>query len=92
MQWPKLFYQVYLHVKYEFKGKGIGKMLLQNAAIYIKQKTETDAMFLWVLVKNIEAIQFYLKIGANNYETVSLHCPDGLHYDCYRMIWNEKTK
>lgn len=34
-----------LQAKFEFQGKGIGKMLLQKAAIYIKQKTDTDAMF-----------------------------------------------
>jgi ribosomal protein S18 acetylase RimI-like enzyme len=46
----------------EFFGKGIGKLLLENAEKYFYQK-EHSQFVLWVLEKNEQARKFYEKSG-----------------------------
>lgn len=76
-----------LHVKPDFKGKGIGKKLLNKASDLIFENYRTRLMHLWVFQANTSAIGFYEKLGGKNAETSLRENPDGTQSDCFRMVW-----
>ncbi len=76
-----------LHVKPDFKGKGIGKKLLNKASDLIFEKYKTKLMHLWVFEANTSAIGFYKKLGGKNTERSLKENPDGTKSYCFRMVW-----
>ena len=58
-----------LHVDSEFIGQRIGEQLLVEAALFLDAKNKTS-MYLWVLVNNTKAINFYERIGGKPEETI----------------------
>jgi len=51
-----------LAIKQEYKGKGIGKKLMETAEEYLKSKGH-EKFGLWVGENNKKAIKFYEKLG-----------------------------
>ena len=51
-----------IFVKEEFRGKGIGKKLLEEAESYCREK-RYSRILLMVSVNNVEAIRLYNKMG-----------------------------
>lgn len=76
-----------LHVKPAFQGNGIGKTLMQKAAINIAQNQEPDHYYLYVLVKNSSAIDFYKRLGGRIDGLELFKNPDGEQSEVYRVIW-----
>lgn len=76
-----------LHVKPDFKGKGIGKKLLIKASDLIFENYKTKLMHLWVFEANTSAIGFYKNCGGKNVERSLRDNPDGTQSYCFRMIW-----
>ncbi len=76
-----------LHVKPDFKGKGIGKKLLNKASELIFENYKKKLMHLWVFEANTSAIGFYKKIGGKNTERSLKENPDGTKSYCFRMVW-----
>ena len=76
-----------LHVKPDFKGKGIGKKLLNKASDLIFVNYKTRLMHLWVFEANTSAIGFYEKLGGKNAERSLKENPDGTQSYGFRMVW-----
>jgi GNAT superfamily N-acetyltransferase len=76
-----------LHVISELKGKGIGRELLRRAAAWVYAHDGNSPIYLWVLVKNEGAKQFYDRMNGENYEMAGVANPDGSYSDCYRYVW-----
>ncbi|MCU0390792.1 MAG: GNAT family N-acetyltransferase [Thermoflexibacter sp.] len=78
-----------LHVTKALKGKGIGKKLLQQAALWIQETYQDNKMYLWVYELNTNARQVYEKLGAVNYEMEQKENPDGTFATTFRYIWTD---
>ncbi len=78
-----------LHVSSELKGHGIGKELMRRAATWVYERNATSPLYLWVLVKNEAARQFYDRLGGVNQEMIAVANPDGSFSDCYRYVWKD---
>lgn len=59
-----------LHVSNDFKGQGIGRQLIKQAAEWVQQQQPDSAFYLWVYEKNHSARQFYEHLGARNHEAI----------------------
>jgi GNAT superfamily N-acetyltransferase len=78
-----------LHVTKDLKGRGIGRQLLQQATLWIKEKYQDNKMYLWVYELNTNARQVYEKLGASNYELENKQNPDGTYANSFRYIWTD---
>lgn len=76
-----------LHVTKDLKGKGIGRKLLQQAALWISDKYQENKMYLWVYQQNTNAHQVYQKLGAVDAELVNKENPDGTYSNSIRCVW-----
>lgn len=57
-----------LHVRPNVKGKGIGKVLMKEISQWLLKNNHNEAIYLWVLEKNIPAQKFYDHIQGQNCE------------------------
>jgi ribosomal protein S18 acetylase RimI-like enzyme len=78
-----------LHIAEQYQGQGIGKMLIDKAKEYIRQKALGTKMHLFVLEKNENAIHFYQKLGARNNNAEIYTSPDGLQLKIFKMVWDD---
>jgi GNAT superfamily N-acetyltransferase len=78
-----------LHVTKDLKGKGIGRQLLQQAALWIRETYQDNKMYLWVYELNTNARQVYEKLGAINYAMENKQNPDGTFANTFRYIWTD---
>ena len=78
-----------LHVTKDLRGKGIGRQLLQQAAIWIKEQYQENKMYLWVYELNTNARRVYEKLGAINHELENKQNPDGTYANSFRYIWTD---
>ena len=76
-----------LHVSPDFKGRGIGKRLIDKAAKWIFETYQQTYFYLWVYADNKAARQFYEKIGGENVELDSYTSSDGTSADVLRYAW-----
>ncbi len=66
-----------LHVLSEYQRLGIGKLLMSEAARWVRLKDPSSSLYLHVLSKNTKAIKFYEKIGGKNIGTYDTQLPWG---------------
>lgn len=59
-----------LHVASAYKGRGIGRTLIKQAAGWVGQREATSPFYLWVYEQNHPARAFYDSLGAINQERV----------------------
>ena len=59
-----------LHVAGAYKGRGIGRSLIRQAAEWVRQREPTSPFYLWVYEKNRPARVFYDSLGGINQEAV----------------------
>ena len=71
-----------LHVAQAYKGRGIGRQLMQQIAGWVVQNQATPSLYLWVYEKNHPARQFYERLGAINQQAVA-----GEHAVALRYVW-----
>ena len=81
-----------LHVRSDYKRKGIGKILLKKSAKLLMAKSDESSLYLWVLTKNSGAIDFYEKVGGTRHDTKAWKTPDNRSNDTYRYVWNDLEK
>jgi GNAT superfamily N-acetyltransferase len=81
-----------LHVLPEFKGRGIGKRLMQEVALQLRRDGKEEKYYLWVLEANHPTRQFYEHLGAQNHEGEPHLMPDGQHHIALRYVWHDFTK
>ncbi|MFX1520932.1 MAG: GNAT family N-acetyltransferase [Promethearchaeota archaeon] len=55
-----------LSVREEFRGRGIGKLLVQKAINWLVQEYDCESVFLYVRPSNTSATAFYEKLGFVN--------------------------
>ncbi len=78
-----------LHVLTPWKGKGIGKRLMELTAAYVWQERPNSPMYLYVLKENHAAIAFYERLGGVRREQSSSQEPDGGSHEIYRYEWSD---
>ena len=84
-----------LHVTAGLKRKGIGSVLLQQAAQLVAERRPSLGMFLWVLEQNVDAQQFYAARGGACVGRDLVGPPGGdptrlvVHPAKFRYAWSE---
>jgi len=76
-----------LHVLNAHQSKGIGKSLLVEVARWCIQREPTKGLCLLVNQDNINAQQFYKRLGARNTESSVWNAPDGSVVPTYWFVW-----
>lgn len=66
-----------LHIAPDFQRQGIGTQLMAEAFAWLKKNYPDDAIYLWVMARNIQARRFYEKLGAKNGGTIDKPNPVG---------------
>jgi GNAT superfamily N-acetyltransferase len=84
-QWGSLIDN--LHVLPNLKGRGIGKELMQKAAMWASKNHPNVGLYLWVYEENHAARQFYEKMGGENVETQLYENSDGSSSNVIRYAW-----
>jgi GNAT superfamily N-acetyltransferase len=76
-----------LHVLPEWKGEGIGRILMQKAKKWVSQNSSSSKYYLWVYEANTAAIAFYEKIGGVCVEKCMKDNPGGGEAMVRRYVW-----
>jgi len=78
-----------LHVAPASKGRGLGRRLMAEAAIWIRQQRPHSGMHLWVFEQNLPARAFYERLGGVMDERSVHVAPDGSHVQAVRYCWED---
>ena len=76
-----------LHVASAYKGRGIGRSLIKQAADWVRQQDAKSPFYLWVYEQNHPARAFYDSLGAINQERVR-----GDNGVVLRYVWPDVVK
>jgi ribosomal protein S18 acetylase RimI-like enzyme len=76
-----------LHVVHDWKGRGVGRVLMRRAAEWICETQPGAGVYLWVMEANAPARAFYDRLGARNVETVLMSDPGGGSAPNCRYCW-----
>ena len=76
-----------LHVLPEFKGRGIGKRLMQEAAKWATKQYSDSKIHLWVYEDNHAARGFYEKMVGKNVASEYYESPDGTLANTFCYAW-----
>ncbi len=76
-----------LHVLPEFKGHGIGKRLMQEAAKWVMERYSNTKIHLWVYEDNHAARVFYEKMGGENVASELYEGADGTSANTFCYAW-----
>ena len=77
-----------LHVLPEFKGKGVGRVLVDAAAQETMRRHPAIGVYLWVFEQNLPARSFYSRLGGQEVERLVVAVPGGGHVPEWRVAWN----
>lgn len=78
-----------LHVSADLQKSGVGKILLQECAKRITDKSNNSKMYLWVFELNKEARAVYEHLGGQHAETVEKESFDGSRAKVCRYTWDD---
>ena len=78
-----------LHVAYEWKGKGIGRVLMQKTAAWVKQQAPDEKYYLMVWKDNLDAIRFYERMGGKRVKTFPYKISDDRYADVHVYLWED---
>lgn len=76
-----------LHVDQAFRGKGLGKQLIQFGTEFASVATNNEGIYLYVLCQNEAAIGVYEHLGGKQQEKLMHHSPMGNEVAVYRYVW-----
>ncbi|MBD1577762.1 GNAT family N-acetyltransferase [Vibrio sp. S11_S32] len=76
-----------LHVAKDYRGKGIGKQLLAEAATWANKHFSDIGLYLEVIEKNYAAKGFYHSIGGTHAGDPMWNAPDGSQVPCQTYTW-----
>jgi len=82
-----LAYIVTIHLKEEFRGKGIGTKILSDASSMLSNKYKKVLIYAYIKKKNIASIKSFLKAG---YKIVCEIFVNGS--DCFKLQYNLDNK
>ena len=77
-----------LHVSHGFQGRGIGRALLAEVALWCESQSPGRGLYLSVNQDNHRAQRFYLALGARNTEPGIWNAPDGSKVPTFWFTWN----
>ena len=77
-----------LHVLTNGQNTGIGRLLMQNCAGTIRERSDQDKMYLWVYELNTKARKFYERLDGTSFETIEKENIDGTKAQVCRYIWD----
>ncbi|MGH9392120.1 MAG: GNAT family N-acetyltransferase [Vicinamibacteria bacterium] len=81
-----------LHVHPDWKGKGLGKRLMVDAARWVASRRPGSPLHLWVIEANEEARLFYRRLGGRPLDRKLWNAPDGRrNVGLVRYVWNDAT-
>jgi steroid delta-isomerase-like uncharacterized protein len=80
-----------LHVLPPWKGKGLGKRLMVEAANWVASRRPGSPLHLWVIEENDEAQSFYRRRGGKPLDRKLWSAPDGNAVGLIRYVWNDAT-
>ncbi len=78
-----------LHVLPEWKGEGIGRILMQKVKKWVSQNSNPKCYYLWVYEANTAAIAFYEKMGGICVEKCMIDNPGGGEAMVRRYVWEK---
>lgn len=78
-----------LHVALPHQGRGVGKMLLQSVAARCSDLNLRRGLCLLVNQSNVNAQQFYIRLGAKNIREDVWNAPDGSAIPTYWFTWSD---
>jgi steroid delta-isomerase-like uncharacterized protein len=80
-----------LHVLPAWKGKGLGRKLMAEAARWVARERPRSPLHLWVLSENEEARAFYQRLSGRPLDRKLWRAPDGSELYLVRYVWNDTT-
>ena len=78
-----------LHVLPPFKGAGIGRRLMAEAARFVIERAPGRSLYLFVYETNLAAQRFYSALGGENVARVPDTTPDGAARWTFRYLWRD---
>ncbi|MBB4078813.1 GNAT superfamily N-acetyltransferase [Lewinella aquimaris] len=64
-----------LHVRADQQGTGLGKRLMRAGAACVRQESDSDRLYLWVLAGNTRAREVYHRLGGRTGRTEQHRMP-----------------
>ncbi|HLE69687.1 MAG TPA: GNAT family N-acetyltransferase, partial [Vicinamibacteria bacterium] len=80
-----------LHVLPAWKGKGLGRRLMVEAARWVASRRPGSPLHLWVIEENEEARSFYDRLAGRPLDRKLWSAPDGRGIGLIRYVWNDPT-
>lgn len=80
-----------LHVLPALKGRGIGRRLLEAAALETTRRSPDERVHLFVYEANAPARRFYASIGGREVERGIVDAPGGGSQIQVRVVWDDAT-
>jgi ribosomal protein S18 acetylase RimI-like enzyme len=81
-----------LHVLPGLKGRGIGRRLLEAAALETGRRHPREPVHLFVFEANLAARRFYTGIGGREVERMVVEPPGGGSQMEWRVVWNDTDR
>jgi len=78
-----------LHVMPGLKGRGIGRRLLEAAALETARRYPGERVHLFVFEANVDARRFYASIGGREVERSTVETPGGGSQVRWRVVWDD---
>jgi GNAT superfamily N-acetyltransferase len=78
-----------LHVLPGMKGRGIGRRLLEAAALETGRRYPRERVHLFVFEKNVDARRFYAGVGGREVERGTVEPPGGGSQVHLRVAWDD---
>jgi GNAT superfamily N-acetyltransferase len=76
-----------LHVAKHYRGNGLGSLLLEEAAAWVRSYGNTPSLYLWVYEANESARRYYGRRGGRPVEIIDDKTPDGGSARSIRIHW-----
>jgi ribosomal protein S18 acetylase RimI-like enzyme len=81
-----------LHVLPGLKGRGIGRRLLEAAALETARRYPRERVHLFVFDANVAARRFYASVGGREVEQVVVEPPGGGSQVEWRVVWDDAER
>jgi GNAT superfamily N-acetyltransferase len=81
-----------LHVVPDMKGRGIGRRLLEDAAVETLQRFPRQPVHLFVFEANTSARRFYAGLGGREVERDLVEPPGGGTQAHWRVVWDDAAQ
>lgn len=81
-----------LHVLPGLKGRGIGRRLLEAAALETRRRYPREGVHLFVFEANVAARRFYASVGGREVERAAVEPPGGGSQVHWRVVWDDADR